>query len=126
MPDCCEDDAGDSKPVQCHLGEAEAGDGGAADKYDASVAIPVRTIGVVTAGVDEHHSVAARRWLSVRVCADGPSYLHRPPGTDSPTVARREFASGDSEKSGGFEWSGIEQDGPAVLAGRLICERESD
>ncbi|GAB2731835.1 hypothetical protein GCM10027273_08210 [Nocardioides pakistanensis] len=64
MPDCCEQDAGGGKPVQCYLGEAKAGDGGAADKYDASVAAPVYARSIVTAGVHEHQSVARRRWLS--------------------------------------------------------------
>jgi hypothetical protein len=63
VPDGCEDDAGDSKSVQRHFGEAEAGDRGAADEYDASVTIPVDATRVVTAGVDEHLSVARRRWL---------------------------------------------------------------
>lgn len=64
MPDCCEDDAGGSKPVQCHLGKAEAGDGGAADEYDTSAVIHVNTPIAVTAGIDEDRSAARRRWLS--------------------------------------------------------------
>ena len=64
VPDGCEHDAGDSKPVQCHLGEAEAGDGGAADEYDASAVIHVNTVSAVTPGIDEDGSVARRRWLS--------------------------------------------------------------
>jgi hypothetical protein len=62
--DGSEDGAGDSKPVQSHLGEAEAGDGGAADEYDASAVIQVNTAIAVTAGIDEDRSVARRRWLS--------------------------------------------------------------
>jgi hypothetical protein len=67
VPNGCEDDAWGCKPVQRHFGEAEAGDGGAADEYDASVAVAVYAASVVTAGIDEGRSVARRRWLSVRV-----------------------------------------------------------
>lgn len=67
VPDGSEDGAGDSEPVQSHLGEAEPRDGGPANKYDASVPVPVEATIVVTAGIDEYLSAVRHRCLSVPI-----------------------------------------------------------